>query len=147
QSDGHPRLEEVLEAEAERGKVTFGTTEIKAVSHGAISQLTVPLGLLHQRIGGLDYAARDSLGPLKQLADVRRTDVTADDCQIRRRIFRSRLLHHAAHPIAVIANGLPSNDAVFGDLFWRNLFNGHDGATELVIEAHHLSQHPIPRSV
>ena len=136
-------LVEVFVAEVGRLDVALGAAAVETLALELVGQHAAVLSLLHQGIGDLDLAALARFSLLDQVEDVRGQDVAADDRQVRRRLFRLRLLDHGVHPEDIVADHLAGDHAVLVGLFRRHFLDRHDGAAELVVQLDHLLQHAV----
>src|SRR5471030_2086879 len=114
-------LVEVLVAEVGRLDVAFSATAVKTLTFELVGNHAAVFGLLQQGVGNLNLATLARLGFFDQLEDVRGQDVTTDDRQVRRGIFRCRLLDHVAHADQAIADIVAGDNAVLVGFLRINL--------------------------
>ncbi|MCY1428207.1 hypothetical protein D9M71_440830 [compost metagenome] len=78
-----------------------------------------------------------------QAEDVRRHDVTTDDRQVRRGIFRFWFLDHVAHAVQVVTNQVACNHAVLAGFLRVHFHDRDDGAAILLVQLDHLLQYAV----
>src|SRR5450830_1366739 len=142
-SVGLASLVEVLKAEVGRFDVAFSTTAVKTLAFELVGNHATVLGLFHQGVGDLDLATLAWFGLLDQGEDVRGQDVTTDDRQVRRCIFRLRLLDHVAYAVQVVTDQVAGNHAVLVGFLGIDFLDRNDGAAILLVQLDHLGQDAV----
>src|SRR3990167_2434692 len=137
------RLVEVFEAEVGGVDIALCAATVEALALELVGEYAAVLGLFHQRIGDLDFATLARRGIFDDVENIRGEDVTTDDRQVGRRIFRLGLLDHAMHPVDVITDHLAGDHAILVGLLRGHFLNGDDRAAELVIQLDHLGQDAV----
>ena len=96
-----------------------------------------------QAVGQLDLARAIAGRGLERGEDVGRQDVAADDRQVRRRLFASRLLDEvrdAVHARPEVDALVDRDDAVARDVLVRHALDGEHRAVDPLVDVDHLPQ-------